>query len=60
MNTPALAVEMVAHEALVCFCGFLPEMKQRATFFLPYKGSMDTAGVSQDPINEEVALAYQT
>ena len=47
-------------EALVCFRGFLPEMKQRATFYLPYKGSMDVPGGSQDPINEEVALAYQT
>ena len=60
VNTPALAVEMVAREALVCFRGFLPEMKQRATFYLPYKGSIDTVGGPQDPINEEVALAYQT
>ena len=58
VNTPALAVEMVAREALVCFRGFLPEMKQRATFYLPYKGSIDTVGGPQDPINEEVALAY--
>ena len=35
-------------------------MKQRATFYLLYKGSMDVPGGSQDPINEEVALAYQT
>ena len=35
-------------------------MKQRATFYLPYKGSIDTVGGPQDPINEEVALAYQT
>ena len=49
VNTPALAVEMVAREALVCFRGFLPEMKQRATFYLPYKGSIDTVGGPQDP-----------
>ena len=53
-------MELVAKKALVCFCGFLPEMKQRATFYLPYNGSMDVPGGSQDTINEEVALAYQT
>ena len=60
VNTPELAVEIVAREALVCFRGFLPEMKQRATFYLPFKGSFDHPGGSQDPINEEAALAYET
>ena len=27
VNTPELAVELVVKEALVCFRGFLPEMK---------------------------------
>lgn len=56
----ALAIELVAREALTRLRLMLPEMEQRATTYLPFKETFGALSFTLDPIQEEPALTYET
>ncbi|KAK1691695.1 hypothetical protein QYE76_008392 [Lolium multiflorum] len=61
MPSESLAVQLVAREAIRLLRGALPEMRQRACCYFPFKEGPQAQSVIKDSIKEEdLALTHQT
>ncbi|KAM0900969.1 hypothetical protein ACQ4PT_020281 [Festuca glaucescens] len=61
MPSDSLAVQLVAREAIRLLRNALPEMRQRACRYLPFKEGPQAQSIITDPIDEDdLALTHQT